>query len=525
MDPRTLRKRILQLIGMLLTAILGSLALMLLTPEPEENPRMGWDHVYPVLVQRDRLPVPPEQLMLREADETVISARSSLVSFTVFGSMEEIPVAALDDRLMEEDPRYDPYLRSVQRFFHAPSHPNWEIVYYSPVNQSEQQVNRHLTELENTHPDGILYTSNRQLPVWVHLMIFGMGAVIAAWGIARAGRQWFWVMLASVPLLVTAPAGNPVVFCALATAFLIWLRIFARVINRLRSVLHHPDMVMWDRPRRRMLTAGLLLLVLLPLGIGFYSREWILFFVVLLGLLVKTGVSVLAWNWVHLQEYRRDHRLFVPLSLLPKRASGYALLDSAPFILVLAAGIIFSAVLGDGTNGRPGWQALKLPQPVEEYDAGSIDELIAQTGDLQEDSERLPHLGDFLSHRAYQEGYAYGRSYGYPTIDEEVRLYAAVRDGQRFVAHEETRIRFTQEWFSDTVQRGGPDNIENLLRRQGVGRMYHVDTVESVFFDVRAIAWTMLLTGLALLIGIPLPRMRFSFRIPRAVVAKSGAAA
>ncbi|AFG37139.1 hypothetical protein [Spirochaeta africana] len=532
MDTRKLRRRILQLIGVMLTASLAVWALVLLTPEPQENPSMGWEGVYPVLIQRSRLSNPPEQLLLQSPDDMVISAHTSTVEFTLFNSLEEIPVAAIPDRLMTQDPRYDPYLRGVQRFFLAPSHPSWEVVYYQPVHNSPSQVRRHLIELQERYPDGVLFTSNRTLPDWVQPVVITLGLLIAGWGVSQAGRQRFWVGLAGVPLIATAPAGNPVVFCALAVSFLSWLRVFTRMIRRLRTVLHHPSMQLWDAGLRRQAVLGSLLLLLLPVGIGIYSGELMLAIVVVLGIAVQIGVSILAWNWVQLQEYRRDHRLFMPLSLLPRRPARSAMLESVPLMTVVAIGLFFALVLSDGANGRPGWQALKIPQPVvadhdQSYDSIALQlaDLIQHTGELRSDSARLPHLGDYLSHRAYQTGMVFGRTYGFPQIDEAVMLPGAIQDGPRLRANEEVRFRFTREWISDTVLDTRPDGLEGLLLQQGLGMEYRIDTVESVYFDVSAIAFAMVAALLGLMIGLPLPRMDVLWKIPRAAVAKSGAAA
>ena len=524
MNKVLLRKKILkrcvQVSGVVLSSIAAMWALYLVTPEPIENPSAGWENAYPLLIQRDKLPAEPETLIPLNDNDYVVSRNSAMVNITVFAGLEELPIGQVSSRLAPEDPRYDPYIQAAERFFVSPSHPDWEVLYYVTY-VPHTQVRRHLAALQSEYPGGVLYTSNRSLPGWVRPVVFLSSLVFLGWGAYAAEKQRFWIALAGLPLIVTAHVGNPVVVCSLGVGFLIWRRIFLRFADRWRSQHHHPGMEFWDSARRSAAAEGVLLLVL-PLGIGYFG-EIRLVLVVMLGLVIQLAVTLLAWGWIQLQEQRRDHRLFLPILLRPKTV--YSLNETVPFLLVLATGILFIALLGDGGNEGPGWQALKIPRPAEYVAADDVFMLASAAGELQSGSLRLPNLADFVAHRAFQTALVYGRQYGFPTVDEEVTILRAGRQGSALQQIEDQRVIFTREWISDTVLQHGPGSLEHLLLQQGVGTQYTVGTAEAVFFDAPVIRWSLILAVCALLAAIPLPKLLFFLILPKVAVAKSNAAA
>lgn len=527
-------KRILQFLGILITLSLTIPALYLLAPEPPENPAAGWEGAFPLLIRRAGMDVPPEQLLPVFEDDFVLSRQNVMVSFTVFGGMEQVSLSELPHRLLPEDPRYDPYMKSVDRFFQSPSHPDWEVVYYISE-LSEPQFVRHISALQSEYPEGILYVRNRSLPAWVRPFIYAAGLSLLVLGLASSGRHRFWVTLAGVPLVVTAHAGNPVVFCSIAVAFCIWQRGYIQLAERLRFVLHHPGTRFSNPGTRRAIVSGALLLPALPLGVGYFSGQAILVAIILLTLVLQVLVSILGLAWIRLLEQRRDHRIFLPVSIRPRYR--IKLVEFAPVLLLICAGSMFLFILGEGRGNSPGWQAMKIPQPVtdsvqsggshdlehDELVAGIID-LAAQRGLVQYEGTALPGLADFIAHRAYQTAFAYGRPYGFPQLDESVLLSGFQRNGSGLEMRDEVRFQFTNSWLSDTVQQP-PGTIEQLLLNQGYSAAFHNERVEPVFFDVPAISWTLILALAVLLFHLPWKGFVFFNGIPRLAVAKSSAVA
>ena len=519
-----LRNRILKASGVLLSAVLATWAMFLIAPVPVESPAFGWDATYPVLVQRSALPEQVEQMLLLDEESYVVSRLTSQQEFSVFSGQQKVSVAALAYRLQKEDPRFDPYLANIGNFFRSPSHPDWEVVYLRS-NAGSSAVQRHLSHLQQQYPKGILFSSDRTLPVWVKPVIIVLGLLLVGWGISRTRKQRFWVLLAGIPLIITGNAGNPVVFCALAAAFLLWQKVFLQLVASFRHSLHHPEEHMWDAANLRLLIYGLCLLGLNPLGVWLFGGQIVPALVSLLGVLVLLGVSFLAWTWVHMMEERRDHPLFVPVAMQSHKHIRIAIPEVAPFAIVVITGLLFSLFLGGTLGGLPGLQPLQLPQPIDDAPRMSLHELNVSTGELLANSGRLPHLADYVSHRAYQVGLDYGRSYGFPAEGEVIALMGARRQGKAVVADYRQVFAYDEQWNASLFANLDRASIEFIMLEHGEYARYAVGTVETVFFDRGTIIWLMLLVVMAFLTGFSLHKSIFFPGISRYAVAKSRVAA
>ncbi len=525
MDKRVVRNRVLRVTGVLLSAVLATWALFLLAPVPVENPAFGWKDVYPVLVDRTALPQSPEHMLAIDSDDQVISKYSSRITISAFYFQNQFPVAEIPQRIIPEDPRYDPYVQAVQNFFRSPSHPDWEVVYLK-TSQPASSVREHLSDLQQNYPHGILYTSNRSMPRWVRPLVIVAGILLVLWGVSRTRRQRFWVFLAGVPLILTGNAGNPVVFCAMAASFLLWQPVFLRLIQRYRSSLHYEDAPLWSLSSTRLLVFAAVLLLANPLGILLIGGRPIPALVSLLGVLVMIGVSFLAWTWVHLLEQRRDHTIFMPLSLRPRSGREIAIPEAAPVFVVVVLGLVFAFLLGGSLGGLPGMQPLQLPQPVSQTEHCSLPELFQKVQSEEVDrSMYLPTLAEYLAHRSFQQSMLYGAEYGFPEPGQTINLMGSEREGSemRTVAH--TVVSYESGWDSAMLEDIHPDSIEAIMMEHGLSRTYQVGTVDSIFFDRGTIFWLLLLVLAALLADNPLPGGMKFFRRSRMPLAKAHEAA
>ena len=79
----------------------------------------------------------------------------------------------------------------------------------------------------------------------------------------------------------------------------------------------------------------------------------------------------------------------------------------------------------------------------------------------------LPDLADYLAHRAFQEGFPYGRRYGFPVPGETVDLvHVTERPDGSYVSRPETIVRFDDAWFDEALA-SVPAGIPTLLAGLG----------------------------------------------------------
>jgi hypothetical protein len=176
------------------------------------------------------------------------------------------------------------------------------------------------------------------------------------------------------------------------------------------------------------------------------------------------------------REYRRyirqQHRLFYPVTLGTVRSrgtSGRMLVKGAAPALLLLLALPFGFELLDG-------RAQEVKMPVPEYlsaesrgklDFSSLSSAASRRRPGSTDgTEELPTLVDYVAHMAYQEGYLYGRDYGFPFPGERITLPRYDGTGMEVQRREKVVKLFTDEWYEDIISQARLDGIEGLLYEQ-----------------------------------------------------------
>jgi hypothetical protein len=81
----------------------------------------------------------------------------------------------------------------------------------------------------------------------------------------------------------------------------------------------------------------------------------------------------------------------------------------------------------------------------------------------------LPHLADFVAHRAFQESLGFHRPYGLPEPDERLHLstYLPADGGKSILQTSRVVKRFSDSWLRVTLSSSPSGSLQRLLLDQG----------------------------------------------------------
>ncbi len=391
----------------------------------------------------------------------VITPETTEVYVSRFRAVEPVSLAFALERLDPLDPRRDPWITSLPRYFRI----DGRNAIYARFGDSLPRTARVVR--------GALGAGARvaEWAPWraaAALGIYLLGAAIVLLVCLRYRRQ---LAPATFPAAVTAvlpwvpavAAGGPAAAApaVVLLCFVVWVAAEAATLAVGLERNRRPSPLPWSAT----LTARLV-------GLGgavLVSSGYLVLFsgtgalVPLLLALAGSAAGPVAVLSLARRRHDAGHRPFVPLSIIPGRLSGvvgrpWARVGSLllPFLLLLPPVV-------DGTVGGPGVSPTPKPAAGRGFSHDDLAELAAAR---QEDA--LPDLSDYLAHRAYQEGLLYGRAFGFPGRDEEVTLerFRQEADGA-YAGFTEAVLVFDAAWIAAVLE-DPPAGVTAMLA--GVGR-------------------------------------------------------
>lgn len=451
--------------GMLLAFFLSAAVctLFVLFP-PRGGERTIWNGYYVVLVDRSVSARKVSESLAGAGFRNVISADNAEVTLCTFDGFERVAIEALGERLDPRDPRLDPYMTSVGRYFETGELGSGETVYYVPSREPALTFAFRLTDALRGVADGRFRVAgwNAAANVLAAVLFAGITAVVVA--VNRGVRVP--LVLGAVPWLVLLAVSGGGRFAGAALSYVAWAAWYRRVDAYAAERLQNPE-----RPPSVNGAAT---------GTAVFAAAFVLAEVT--ELLPYRGVSgaaavfmgvcadiALAVGLVFLAVLRRElseHRFFLPVTILGGtrfRRSGNRTVNRTvrAAAAVLIAAPVMIALTGAGS-------AAVVPVMKNAGSAGfsweSIEPLAAAGPE-----KPLPDLSDYVAHRAYQDGYPYARRYRFPEAGEEVtiREYERAEDGVTILERSKAVLRFDEVWLESVLADVPKNGVERLLLSQG----------------------------------------------------------
>ncbi|NBB90917.1 MAG: hypothetical protein GVY23_06885 [Spirochaetes bacterium] len=431
------------LIGCLfLTYLLSSTALLLFTP-PAQTTFSAWSGFYSLLLPRAEERPGLVGALRAEGFDGVLSRGTATVRISNFSGLEEVPLIDLDERLAPMDPRWDPFLRDLPDIFTGGRDGRYEIVYLrsdAQLGEVRRRVRRAAEAVGGV--DGWELAESHTPLRAVYLI--GFAAIVAA-VVLPAGRTRRQATAGALPWLGTVALGGGGTFVAAALIYFAWV-MFGD--NGRRYLDHRLQYGNWPAGRRELRHSALMLAATWAIVLGFHPTGSLATLAPILissvGLAAWTGLSVALAVF---KRRKQDHRLFVPVTLRAKPAaisavSRYASTAAWVALLVVSTPLVATLLPQSSVPG--------IPRPVPMTGRGdmSLETLgaLALSG-----GDGAVHVADYVAHRAYQEGFVYGASFGVPSPGSTLTLSRFRKEGALTVREQEVMLRYDREWLDEVL--------------------------------------------------------------------------
>ncbi len=462
-----MKKKILLLLALIMCGVL-CLAVLLLSSglfriPAEMVSARNWRGYYTLVLKSETGQRPEEsfdwqRLAALECIEAVVSTSTSPVDINTFDGFESVAIAQLGQRLERRDPRFDPYLQSLPRYFNLPRDggrmgPEAQSVYL------QSRVNSLLLSLRLLHSKLLNGRNWRILefdPVEIVIRLCLFIAFSAVLLSCRRAGGFNWVLLGGLlPWSMRILLGD---LDDVLTFFLIYPLMvhilelaFLDLRERARG-LARP----FERPMlRRALYLGLLFMTLHLFVLIIDPAAYAKTFIVLGANLLL--VPLIFFMFLVVKGFQ-EHVLFIPVKILGRSQPREKRLRTISTLALLLT-VLVSVPLLMFEKKQLGMTTL-VPQPIAErtFSWKSLQDLA-----FLDNQSGIPTLADYLTHRAFQEGIAFARPYRLPLSGERLYLSRYHNDGQKIVQSYRVVKRYQPAWLSETLQGVQPGSVAGLL--------------------------------------------------------------
>ncbi len=424
-------------------------------PGIADRPARVWRGYETLLVRSDIAESGGIQKVVNALGPGVVSDRTATVSFWDFTGVQSVPVSLIDTRIDPSDPRHDRVMDMMPRYFHTSSGQGgrWSIAYI-PSRRAAA-----LDYLKLTAVLGFPLRGDWRMEeldaVELLAAIAGLLALAAllASPFRKEGRTR--LLVAGAGALLWVPFLFPGGVARIALVLLLhasWFQV-AEVFIDFRGSDEKLLRAARD-PMVRFLAAAGMGLVLLPTS-GSSSAA-------LTGFAGPAAASVLllvalALFWGRAPRRPQRRKKFDPVPIVKHAARP----GQAGFLLV------FLAVLGVAAINLSRSAPVPAPVPasgVHDYSWESLARLSAQ-----KNAARLPDMSDLVTHEAFQQTIAFGRSWKLPGRDERVYVREFSMNGRAApIVEGFRRVKvFDSSWLESVTRRFAPGSIEGMLISQG----------------------------------------------------------
>jgi hypothetical protein len=430
-----------------------------------------------------------EEIAALPGMEAAVSEFGAEVSFTTFGGFERAAVAGVAERLESCDPRLDPYMAGVLRFFRGGKGGEARQILYLKSRRAPAVLKRQLSVLLG--PRGLSWHLEGPTAAQRLFLLFCFAGAALLVLAALPGRGRIPALFGLAPWLPRVVAGGVLDLYSFLLLFPLLAGFLECATARVRDrcVLGWREGENGDLSFRALLLAGGYVLAALlfrcPGGGEQAAQGAAAWYLRRAGLLEKNSVSLaaglllplLAALYFRMSRTRSFHDVFQPLPLR-KVVRAKAQLHRLPAAgLLLVAAVAFPLFLR--LTEKDGLEAPRPVLPAATARDGdgfswrgiaALNQGALGTTDLSgRNPNPLPNLADYLAHRAFQEGLVFGRPYRLPTPGERLTLsyYLVHPDTREVVKTSRVVKRYQNAWLGQTLARTRASDVEGMLAAQG----------------------------------------------------------
>jgi hypothetical protein len=427
-------------------------------PGIADRPARVWRGYDTLLVRSDVAESGGMQKVVNALGPGVVSDGTATVSFWDFTGVQGVAVSLIDTRIDPSDPRHDRVMDMLPRYFHTSSGQGgrWSIAYIPSRRAAALDYLKVVAVL------GFPIRGDWRMAEFdaVELLVAIAGllalAALLAFPFGKEGRTR--LLIAGAGALLWVPFLFPGGVARIALALLLhasWFQVVEVFID-LRGSNEKLLRAARD-PMIRFIAAAGVGLVLFPTS-GFSAAA-------LAGFAGPAAASVLllialALFWGRAPRRPRRRKKFDPVPIV-KSVSAAARPGQAGFLLVFLVVLAVAAI--NLSRNAP----VPTPVTVSGVHDYSWESLARLSG--QKKAARLPDMSDLVTHEAFQQTIAFGRSWKLPGRDERVYMREFSMNGRAGPIVEGFRMVkvFDSSWLESVTRRFAPGSIEGMLISQG----------------------------------------------------------
>lgn len=393
-----------------------------------------------------------EDLLHGSGVAETVSEHSTLVSVSRFASIVVEPLSGALVRLDPRDPRLDEYIDGLMRYFRL-TDDDGPTILYAAIEGSLSRAQRLVQHVLG--PSSRIAERRPGQMATAGALFLGLAGVI----LVATMRNARVLLIGAIPWIPVAIGLGAPGAVAASLVFFVWVWAVGDLRVSLNSRIVVLGIVTLLLATSTALLLGIRVLLPMLLAIGGTAA-------------LTVGMSHLAWK-LH---QSREHELFRPVSILPGTLRVYV--GRSTFVLLpflLAASLclpVLSERVFDVAAPQTATARVVSPRPTEAVSGGAVDwkslDLLWRVGP----SEGLPDLSDFIAHMAYQEGLLFGRTYTFPTPNEQVTItrFSESWDGA-YEQFSEVMLSYDETWLQQrlsAVPRGPAAMLHALRTPSGV---------------------------------------------------------
>jgi len=393
-----------------------------------------WNGYYLVLIKNDR---PAADILTdwQSFTSTIVSDVTTSVAFTRFAQMEQVKISELAQRLDPEDPRLDPYMVSLQKFFTI--NPDWSLAFIQS-HLPALTLKLHIQALSQAKGYTILLPDIDIGEKILYLLLFTIFMVLF---ILTSRGLRIVKIISALPWAFSAfLSGTLYDLLCLVIIFPFWFQ----WVEALLIFCEDWFLYNWRSPSVPLLK-GINFILALFLILGLALKIPALTFPVLP--LLQNGLIAAGYIGIIIY-YRRkqQHKFFryIPLKGVPVINAGNHLFILGIILVIAAIPIYYTASSGAAN--------LYIPVPGETQIVSSFKD--------------LPNYTGFLAHIQYQENIARGMPYKREKV-ESVHFDTYSVDSSLVILKDTQTVSYGKVWEKKVKESLQHNSVEKMLLAQG----------------------------------------------------------
>ncbi len=463
-------------------------------PETVPHNRI-WEGYSILLVEREVSSEAVTRALKDEGVTGVISHSTVEVRYNDTDRMGSVPLSEMDQRFLDYDPRLDPYMRSLSSYFVTADAEREYAIYYLSDSQKRRLTRMVEDALAGIHAEW-RFADRSPLEARFLPVLFGLTAALV---LLYLRTPSIVLVLTAALLGIQLTRVGPGVLFAATILYLLWALLLHQLDIYLPHALNHRETV---RPIAHWVPRAAFSVPVIATVLLYGYRidggpAALLHVAVVLVILAATAAGLV--SAATLKHSRHEHRLFVPVTIVPGgprrirvlfgarsaalrfnrrdqgavkaklarlvrelrlRGSGFGLwvrdaavdwpvgiarlAGVARLLLPVAIAVLVVVILR--TAWLPSGTAVPVPTPIAVTEAETLSYDSLERLEERRPAGGLPDLAVYLTHRAHQDGFMYGREFRFPERDEELTRQRYVRTEDGIGSTTEVAIRFDEEW-------------------------------------------------------------------------------